>query len=32
VGHSYAGLVISGAAAAIADRVAGLVFLDAFAA
>jgi pimeloyl-ACP methyl ester carboxylesterase len=30
VGHSYAGLVISGAAAAASDRVSRLVYLDAF--
>jgi pimeloyl-ACP methyl ester carboxylesterase len=30
VGHSYAGLVIAGAAEMIADRIASIVFLDAF--
>src|SRR5262245_16416850 len=29
-GHSYAGMVITGVAARIADRLAGLVYLDAF--
>ena len=30
VGHSYAGAVITGAAEIVADRIAGLVYLDAF--
>jgi pimeloyl-ACP methyl ester carboxylesterase len=30
VGHSYAGMVVSAVADAMADRLAGLVFLDAF--
>jgi pimeloyl-ACP methyl ester carboxylesterase len=30
VGHSYGGMVISGVAAALPERIAGMVFLDAF--
>lgn len=30
VGHSYGGMVITGAASQITDRIAGLVYLDAF--